>query len=174
MCSSDLVQHVPVPHPETGLPQVEQVLHPELGTPILDEATGQPMLQQIMQQQPVMKVVRDRPMVRLFPPELVLRDPGADWLDQAQESSYIGLMHPMTIGDVEAMMADKQTKTTNVHFRKVDRSFLTSARIGSQSQNTTTTRETSGPQQRQEISTGNEEFDRIWVIEWFVRFRGKE
>lgn len=146
--------------------------------PVLDETTGQPQLdemgQPIMARQRKKKIVRDRPMIRLFPPDLVLRDPGADWLDQAQESSFIGLMHSMTVGDIEAMTSDPQQKTTNMNFRKVDRSQLLSARIGGAATPVTTARETSGTQQRQQISTGVQEFDRIWVIEWFVRYQGCE
>lgn len=146
--------------------------------PVLDEQTGQPQVdllgQPMMARQRKMKIVRDRPMIRLFPPELVLRDPGADWLDQAQESSFIGLMHSMTVGDIEAMTSDPQKKTTNMNFRKVDRSTLLSARIGGAATPVTTARETSGTQQRQQISTGVQEFDRIWAIEWFVRYQGCE
>lgn len=159
--------------PTTGQPQMEPVLDPVMQTPVLDE-TGQPQMQPITEQRKKMKVVRDRPMVRLFPAELVLRDPGADWLDQSQESAYVGLIHAMTIGDVEAMIADTQTKVSNVNFRNVSRSVLTSARIGSGSVKQSSTRDTSGQSNRLEVSTGEDEFDRIWVIEWFVRFKGRE
>ena len=67
---------------------------------------------------PKIKIIRDRPMIHLFPPELVLRDPGANWLDQAQDSAFIGLMYPMTIGDVEALIRDQPAKTTNMLWRK--------------------------------------------------------
>lgn len=163
----------PVLDEQTGEPQMAPVLD-ALGQPTMDPATGQAVMQPVTVMQPVMKILRDRPMIRLFPPELVLRDPGADWLDQAQESSYCGLMHAMTVGDMEAMTGDPQTKTKNMRFLKVERSQLLSARIGSAGTQVTTARESSGNRGRQEVSTGLQEFDRIWAIEWFVRYQGVE
>lgn len=136
----------------------------------VDPLTGLPMTFE----RPRRKVIRDRPMCRLFPPELVLRDPGADWLDQAQDSTFIGLMHPMTIGDWKAMAADMQVKTRGHRFRSVDDSVLQAARIGATGQQANTARESAGQQGREQISVGVTEFDRFWAIEWFVRFQGEE
>lgn len=172
--STGETEQVPVMD-SAGQPVTEPVLDPLTKTPQMDPATGQPQMKPTLKTQPKMKVVRDRPMIRLFPPDLVLRDPGADWLDQVQESSYIGLMHPVTIGDFEALSNDRQTKTTNMKFRKVERSMLMGARIGSGSQTVNSGRESgNGNQQREQISTGLQEFDRIWLIEWFVRYQGRE
>lgn len=140
------------------------------GRPVLDAATGQPR----MTQRTTMKVVRDRPMIRLYPPELVLRDPGADWLDQAQDSAFVGLMHPMTIGDWMAMAGDLQEKTPAGRYRRIEASILQKARIGGATQVVNTARESAGVTNREQITTGIHEFDRFWAIEWFVRYQGEE
>lgn len=140
------------------------------GQPVLDEATGRPLITTRNR----IKIIRDRPMVRLYPPELVLRDPGADWLDQAQDSAFIGLMNPLTIGDWIAMARDPQTKIPSRRYRDVLPSILQKARIGGTSQVVNTARESNGQQQREGLTTGVEEFDRFWGIEWFVRYQGEE
>ena len=168
------MEDVPMLDEATGQPMLAPYVDPTTGITELDPTTGQPVMAPMISRQPKMKIVRDRPMIRLFRPELVLRDPGADWLDQAQESGYIGLMHMTTIGDLEAMMNDPQTKVQNMKFIKVDRSILMGARVGSATTAVTTARESSGTPQREEASTGIQEFDRIWIIEWFVRVQGIE
>lgn len=167
------MEQVPVLDEQTGQPQME-VVTDSLGMPQIDPETGQSTMKPVTVMRPKIKIIRDRPMCRLFPPELVLRDPGADWVDQVQDSSYIGLMHAMTVGDMEAMTNDPQTKTRNMRFLQVERSQLLSARIGSAETAVTTARESSGAKNRQEVSTGLQEFDRIWAIEWYVRYQGVE
>ena len=128
----------------------------------------------LMVDQKEVKIVRDRPMVQLFPPELVLRDPGADWLDQAQESSFIGLMYPMTIGDAEAMIRDSQSKTTHTKWRKLDRAALTAARLQIDSAGVRNAREGTTSDRIDQSNSAQQEFHRIWLIEWFIRWRGEE
>lgn len=168
------LDEVPVMHPETNQPQFQPAMDEATGQPQMDEA-GQPIMAQLFQAVPRMKVVRDRPMVRLFPPELVIRDPGSNWLNQAQDSAFIGLMHPMTIGEFRALAQDPQQKTKNFLFRNVEDSVLLQARIGgAQTQGVSQAREGQNTTDRQNISTGVNEFERFWAIEWFVNYGGTE
>ncbi len=141
------------------------------GEPITDEAgmqivnpdTGEPAVRN--------KILRDRPMIRLFPMELVIRDPAASWLDQAQESSFLGLMHPMRVGDAEALM--KANQKSAVPWRKIDRSDLVRAGAGNpiEAQGVTNAREgtTAERQTRNKVSTPARDYDMTYLVEWFVR-----
>lgn len=159
---------------EQQRPTFEAMIDETTGEPMIDPQTLAPMMGQVFEQVPKRKIVSDRPMSRLFSPDLVIRDPGADWLNQAQESAYIGLMHAMTIGDVKALAADPQNKTKAFLFRDVPEDQLLQARIGGATTPVVQARESSNTQNRLQTTTGITDFDRIWAIEWFVRFRGQE
>jgi hypothetical protein len=58
---------------------------------------GAPVVAVGSETKPVYRVVRDRPRIMLFPPEDVIRDPAAAWENQAQDSSYLILKHPMSV-----------------------------------------------------------------------------
>ena len=121
------------------------------------------------------KVIRDRPMIQLFPAELVLRDPGANWLDQAQDSSFIGLMYPMTIGDIEALIRNRPDKTTSMKWRKgVTRAQLLGARIPMDTLSVRSAREGNTADRLEQTNAVGQEFNRSWLIEWFIRYRGEE
>lgn len=159
---------------EDGSPVWQPFMQPD-GNPEIDPVTGMPAMAQVFQRKPRRKVICDKPQVRLFPPELVIRDPGADWLNQAQDSSFIGLMHAMTVGDIKALAADPQEKTGVYRFRQVSDADLLQARIGGGTpQQVNTARETGGTQDRRQLSSGVTEFDPIWAIEWFVRYGGQD
>ena len=50
------------------------------------------------------EIVRDRPMIKVYPMEQVLRDPAASWEDQVDGSSLV-LCNPMTVDDLRSFMA---------------------------------------------------------------------
>ena len=75
------------------------VMLDDMGVPVLGE-DGMPA----MEEQPYDKIVRDRPMTLLIPPENVMVDPAAPWYDPAQLSSYFIAMHPMTIDEAKTML----------------------------------------------------------------------
>ncbi len=146
------------------------VQNDETGEPVLDQLTGEP----VTMMSPKRRVIRDRPEIQLFPPDLVLRDPGADWRDQAQSSAYIGLMHPLMVGDIEGMMEDPQVKTTYRKWRKMDRVDILRGRIGGIESTGVANAREGNTGARTEINGAGEEFDRVWCIEWFMRRKGKE
>lgn len=157
------------------------------GQPVMDPMSGQPVMgqpQQEMEINPetgeqvgkvkrIMKVVKDRPMVRLYPVEFVWRDPAADWLDQAQNSSYIGLLHPMSIGDAHAMMNTDGNSKSAVQWRKLTKEQLQHCRQPTEVTGTAAAREP-GTTDRRDIRTGEQDFNTCWLIEWFVRRDGLE
>lgn len=160
---------------EQGQPQFQAIMDEATGQPQMDMESMMPMMGQLHERVPKRKVMCDKPAVRLFPAELVIRDPGADWLDQSQSSSYIGLMHAMTIGDIKALAQDPQNKTKVYRFRQVSDAELLQARIGGgTTQGVGQAREGNKGQDRTQLTTGINDFERIWAIEWFVRYGGEE
>lgn len=94
---------------------VDEIPQPPLVEAVLDEATGAPMLDETglpvtrtSEQQPLRQErrIKDRPMCALKPPENVYIDPAAPWEDPIQGSSYLSVLHPMTVGDARSMLAN--------------------------------------------------------------------
>lgn len=69
------------------------------------------------------KIIKDKPRIRLYPPEDVIRDPASAWDDQAQDSSYLILRNPMPI--IEAKEFTKNNPMSPVKFIELtDGDFL--------------------------------------------------
>jgi hypothetical protein len=172
--------------------KVEPIMAPpqpitdEMGQPAIDPMSGQPIMGEPQQEMEpgedgqlvgkvkrIMKVVRDRPMVRLYPVEYVWRDPASDWLDQAQNSSYIGLLHPMAIGDAFAMLNDDVNSKSPVKWRPLTKDQLAHCGQPTEATAVQAARETD-TNNRRDIKTGNQDYNTCWMIEWFVRKDGRE
>lgn len=157
--------------PMTGQQAVGPDGQPIMGEPmpVMEPGEGGIMRPKV---KPVMRVVRDRPMIQLYPPEYVWVDPGANWINQA-EGSYLALLHPMSIGDAFAMMNSDQNTKSSVKWRPMTKEQLGHCR---------TPQEVTGPQAAREqqtndrygVLTGVPDFNTTWLIEWFVREEGRE
>ncbi len=128
---------------------------------------------------PVTRVVRDRPRVRLFPPENVIRDPSASWEDQAQESSYLILQYPVPFHELRELVKIPSQKS-KVRYRQFDEEKLKGiAGFGSQAAGNDTaqavrrSRETA-TQDRYEDQSVDVEFRIVWLHENFMKIDGTD
>lgn len=136
---------------------------------------GQPMPQPVQQFET--KVIRDRPRIRLFPPEDVIRDPAGAWEDQAQDSSYLILRHPMPVVDAREFIANQNPKSV-MRFNAVGDAMLIAAAGSGVSDagaaaNIRRARESSG-NDRYEDQSVDAEYRTVWLHENFMRLKGED
>lgn len=147
--------------------EYETVLVPEVdehGEPILDES-GQPiMIEGIV---PKMKVVRDRPMVELFPIENALIDPAAPWWNPVQYGRVFAMRIPMGLSDAKAMLA----AGAKDGWLEVDDETLLKGRMEEERAGVRRVRE-GGPDRYEEGKAPGEPLDIVWLQENFVRIAG--
>ncbi len=150
-------------------PQVAELTHPLTGEVMMSFETGE-----LDYSKPIKKVVRDRPRVRLFEPEEVIRDPAAAWEDQAQDSSYLILRYPMTVNDAKNFIASQQG-TSRVQFRKVDPRTIenaagTDANTGGLTNGAVRRARSSDGQDRYSDTSIDKTYQIVWLNEVFMRF----
>jgi hypothetical protein len=126
---------------------------------------------------PPPKIVRDRPRIRLFPPEDVIRDPAGAWEDQAQDSSYLILRHPMPVADARVFLTNQNPKSV-VKFIAIDDAQLKAAAgAGVSDQGTSAAirraREHSG-NDRYEDQSVDAEYRTVWLHENYMRLAGDD
>lgn len=149
-------------------------LEPELdmlGMPAIDLETGMPMMTEV----PVTEIRKNRPMIRVFPPENVWRDPSANWIEQAQDSGYLILKHPMQMGDVLSMLS-RPVAGAGVQWRDIDEASLKTATgsRGSISERTVReARDDSSTESSEGRSGLADEFTIVWLWENFIRHEGE-
>jgi hypothetical protein len=127
--------------------------------------------------EPIRQIVKDRPRVDLYPPEDVIRDPSANWLNQAQDSSYLILKNPMSLSDAREFLkqVDKDGKPM---FEAVDDGVLAAAANvkndqGGTSDQTRRSRETGGYDRYHDDNVAKE-FQTVWLHENFFRCDGED
>jgi hypothetical protein len=126
--------------------------------------------------QPRLKVVRDRPRVRLYPPEDVIRDPGGAWEDQGQDSSYLILKNSMSVGEAREFLKNNPDPSALVFLDISDADLTGGAGALSDSGTAATTRrsrEQNGNDRFNDTST-DPEFKIIWLHENFMRITGRD
>jgi hypothetical protein len=125
---------------------------------------------------PIKQIVRDRPRITLFPPEDVIRDPGAAWEDQAQDSSYLILKHPMTVESARTFVQNANPKSA-FKFREVpDSELMAAAGVKSDpagSANVRRAREQSG-NDRLSDHTVDAMYQPLWLHLNFLRVEGED
>jgi hypothetical protein len=127
--------------------------------------------------QPVTQIVRDRPWVDLYAPEDVIRDPGANWLNQAQDSAYFILKNSMTLSDARVFL-QQIDKDGQPMFDEVSEEELAAA-AGVRSGQADSTdgvrraRETTG-YDRLHDANADREFMTVWLHENFMRIDGED
>lgn len=121
------------------------------------------------------KVLEDRPDVTLYPPENVLIDPNADWMNPAQTAAYLILKNPMIAEDAMAMIRGTK-KPEGGGIPWIDGLTVESLRSGGQTEsaeNSTATRQArSGGTDAKNDASGI--YQTIWLHECFVRIEGVE
>ena len=153
-------------------PQMAQLAHPVTGEVLAEFPTGEPDYSK-----PVKKVVRDRPRVRLFAPEEIVRDPAGSWEDQAQDSSYLILKYPMTVNDAKGFIAS-QSASSHVRFRDIDPARIEQAAGGdsSSSSNDSSVRRARSldGSDRYDDAAVEKAYQIVWLHEVFMRFADGE
>lgn len=149
-----------------------EILDEETGEPVLD-VMGQPMLEM----KPIVRKVKDRPRVILYPPEDCIRDPSASWENQAQESSYLILLTPIPLSEVRNFLAANNTEG-NRRWRDVSDDTL-KAQAGRKRDGSMTaesvrrSRENNG-QDRYSDNNVEAELKPVWLHENFLRLNGTD
>lgn len=121
------------------------------------------------------KVLEDRPEVTLYPPENVLVDPNADWIDPAQTAAYLILKNPMTAEDALAMIEGTRA-TDGGGIPWIEGITAESLRAGGQTEsaeNASSIRSarTGGTDPKNDASAY---YQTVWLHECFVRIEGVE
>jgi len=137
------------------------------GFMVVDEETGE----EVEELQPITQTAMSRPDVTLFPPEMVLRDPAADWTDQAQNSSYIILKYPMAVGAVKQRIEEGEY---NGHpWLPVSDSQLKQATNDNQTnRGVRRSREGKGVDRLDNTNATVDDYETVWVYENFMRIDG--
>lgn len=132
----------------------------------------------VMKTVPKVKKLRDRPRVRLYPMEDVIRDPSAAWEDQAQESNYIILRNAMSVSEAKVFINSQDEKAAIPFYVVPDAVIEAAAGPASQSGGST-----SGNMRRARANDGqdrmgdyanNRAFQTVWLCECFMRIEGKD
>ena len=140
----------------------------EMGMPVLDEETGEPLVEKVKKT----VVVKDQPRVELRPVENIRIHPNADWTDPINSSPYLIDLLPMYVMDVKAKMRQGDKKTGKPKWNQ-----LTDGQIHAASKKTyDSTRQVreSGRQDKTETTHGEElsGFDVVWVHRNFIKEDG--
>lgn len=130
----------------------------------------------IMVRQKKFKTVKDKPVIRLYPPEDVIKDPGADWTNQAQDSSYLILKNPMALREAREFLKNNNEHST-LQFDEVEDEILKSMVGASQDSGTAASvrrsREVAG-NDRYNDQAVDPEFRTVWLHENFMRINDKD
>ena len=148
--------------------EFEDVLVPamneETGEPIIDE-NGQPVY--VPARVPKLKIVRDRPMVELFPIENALIDPAAPWWSPVQHGRVFAMRIPMGLSDAKAMLAAGEEEG----WLPVDDEILLKGRLDEERAGARRVRE-GGSDRFEDGKAPGEPLDIVWLQENFVRIAG--
>lgn len=168
----------PLTDEETGEPLMDYVRDPETDEPILDPETGEYVLEPITVQEtePIIRVVKDRPMVDLVPIENIGVDPAAPWYDPVQLGRWYYARYPMGLSDVRAMMASG-AKPDGANpgpdtgwLQDVPDELLLKGRIEEDRSGSRRVRE--GGTDRYMDSKSPGDLDIVWIQENFIRIDG--
>lgn len=130
-----------------------------------------------MVRQKKFKMVKDRPVCRLYPAEDCLKDPGADWTNQAQDSSYLILKNPMALREAREFLKNNNEHSA-LQFIEVPDAELKAAVGASQgdsgmASSTRRAREQAG-NDRYNDQAVDTEFRTVWLHENFMRINDKD
>lgn len=82
------------------------------GSPVINFATQRPFTERVEVAYEVVDVIEDRPVVELFPLEMILINPAASWVNPIQSSPDLIVQHPMFYDDLMAMIREGGKSST--------------------------------------------------------------
>lgn len=155
-------------------PAMEPANGPD-GVPQTDPMTGQPVMAQTIgpdglpMTEPVFKTIYDRPESVLIPPENIIADAGADWRDPVQSAGFFGIRWPMTLDEIQ-----QKVNSPLDPWKEIPEAVLKSATndMYGASKGVRTSRE--GGRDRFDSTNRPDEFQTIWVTEWYIRYEGED
>lgn len=160
---------------QVGTETVEEpVAHPYMPGEIIGTQTVE---------RPVIETVRNRPVIRLFPPEDVIRDPSGAWHDQAQDSSYVILRHQMTVDEahqfVDAPQGEGAGGGSPLVFDDGAKNLIAQAAGRSEADSSGQSavrraRDNSGTDRMTDNASTANEYRNVWLHENFFRVGGEE
>lgn len=154
---------------DSGQKEVRQepIMDPATGQVALDE-TGFPLLKDVTV--PVMRVVRDRPMVEIHPIENVGIDPASPWHSPIQHGRWFYCRYPMGLSDARALIEGGGKGGADPAWLDVSDELLLRGRTEDDRAGSRRVREGGGD--RYEDAKGTGELDIVWIQENFVRVEG--
>jgi hypothetical protein len=143
--------------------------------PVVD-AMGQAVTEPQEEEYEEIRVVRDRPMIKLIPPENVYIDVGAPFDDVVQGAAYFVARFPMTIEDVKSMMSQQNPKApvewlpipADGDFNSATNAYAADGSIRQERD----TNKTLGGRFDRNIQPVTDDYRIVWVHENFARFHG--
>jgi hypothetical protein len=114
------------------------------------------------------EIVRDRPMIKLYPMEQVLRDPAAPWEDQVDGSSLV-LCNPMTVDDLRQFIDTPGT----IQWREVGDTELARAVSDYEASAVRRARE-EGQDRLDDKARPVQGHQLTWVYEVFIKSKGED
>lgn len=126
-------------------------------------------------QRPRMRILSDKPVIELRPPENVLIDRAADWTDPINSSPYLIDMQSMYVVDVLDRMRTVDPKTGETDWLDVDEKLIRQA-VGSEQRYNAVSQAREGNQRQDPKQQSHEMRDHeiVWVHENIVRRKGQD
>lgn len=134
----------------------------------IDEETGETVYVEMPGERPK-RVVKDRPLIDLMPPENVLMDPAAGWTDPVQEGVYFIARYPMHVGDLKAMIRGGDKSGAEI-WLPLDDSTIREAQGEYDAKGIRTAREGTDRIDENNVNAGD--LGIVWVHENFIRVDG--
>lgn len=157
---------------DTGKDRLVQgpLMNPMTGQPEIDEF-GQPIL--VEKYEPIMRLVKDRPMVELHPIENVQIDPAAPWYAPVQMGRWFACDYPMGLSDARAMLKSSGKRGISMWKEDVSDEVLLKGRVEDQRNGNRRVREGGGDRYEDAARAGGG-LDIVWLRENFVRVAGRD
>ena len=149
------------------------------GIPVVDPMTGQGVMETVQKMGKETKVLADRLMIDLLPPEMGFVDVSADWRDPIQSGGYFAAGYPVRKNDLETMIAAQASRPkmgggawrANINLAQV----MQGTRSSASTRNETVRRAREDGQDRYESRHQDQKNgDIIWIYEWFYRYGGED
>ena len=134
----------------------------ERGQPVLDGETGEPWVDEVEE----VRVMKDRPDVRLVPLENIRFSPAADWIDPVNSSPFFVELMPMYVYEVRAKMKEGEWFSyENIDFARARRDTYDTVR-----------QERDGRERRDpyEETQQTGDYSIVWVHRNFVKVDGDD
>lgn len=139
----------------------------------VEPVDGEPDVYEMIRR-PKMKKVKDRPMSKPLPPENVLIDPAAYFIDPIQSAAYVILREPMHVDDAWTWIeSNGDNGDAALQWYDLDKTALmTRGNTGGGHDAKGVRQAREEGRDRYEINSGTHELETVWIHENFIRLEG--